>query len=106
MHRASVAALIVLFFISIPYLSFAIGFGGIITDIQPCDEGELLYVEDPFGVVIPYMWYAGELPFAFYIPPHIGQELLGEYYPTPSVCEIDGETMGEGFPILFHGESI
>ncbi len=106
MHRTSIACLVALFVISIPYLSLAVGFGGLITFTQPCDEGLLLYIDEPMVGIIPYMWYVGELPFAFYVPPHIGQFLIGDAFPTPANCTIDGETVGEGFPILYHGDSM
>ncbi|HUD04032.1 MAG TPA: hypothetical protein VMR73_00885 [Candidatus Paceibacterota bacterium] len=87
-------------------------FGGIVIAQHPCNTGFLLYVKDalpvpPFFEIIPYMWFWGELPFLFHIPPHVGQELLGAAGPTPVACFLGYAPTGEvGFPIIYHGDSL
>lgn len=113
MHKKAVASLIILMLFCLPYVTRATAgwfpFGGIVTFVEECDEGLLLTVQVPqvAGPMITewYMWFYGELPFAFYVAPHIGQWLLGEAMPTPQPCTVEGEPIGEGFPIIYHGES-
>lgn len=108
MHNKHTAVIFVLLLLAVPYLSLAVNlpFGGLVVAQEPCDEGLLLYVDQPLYGVQPFMWFYGELPFAMYIVPHVGQWLLGEAGIAPAVCTFDGVTIGEGFPILYHGSSV
>lgn len=110
MHKTSLSALLALLIITIPYFSFAFPFGGAVTAIEPCDEGMLLWVAVPVvggGVVEEtFLWLQGELPYAMFVPPHVGQFLLGDARLTPAICTDGPSVLGEGFPIFFHGESL
>lgn len=107
--RKYILILFLLTFISMPivaaHAAVPIPFGGLVTMMQPCDEGLLVYVLTPITGVIPFMWLWGELPFLMYIPPHIGQELLGYAATVPAVCTISGVPYGAGLPIIMHGSS-
>jgi hypothetical protein len=96
--------------ISLPYLALAAGlpFGGYIIFSQPCNHGLLLTVMQPLPFKGPgfFMWQYGNLPYAMYVVPHIGQWLLGEYLPVPLTCMLGNVTYGSGYPIVFHGSSI
>ena len=81
MNKKIVSLLASLVVISVPLLSNATGFGGLspyfggqVVLEEPCDTGLLLTVKEPIGVV-QLMWTYGELPYAMFIPPHIGQSL-------------------------------
>lgn len=108
MHKTHTIALVALMILALPYLSLAVNipFGGMVVFTQPCDEGLLLYVNQPLTGTEPFMWFYGELPFAMFVVPHIGQYLLGQAALAPTVCTVDGLPWGEGFPILFHGSSL
>lgn len=90
------------------YAAVSVPFGGIVTIVHPCDTGLIVYVKlmsAPY-TVIPFMWFAGDLPFLSHIPPHPGQYLLGMAEPAPIPCLIGPAPTGAGAPIVFHGSSI
>lgn len=106
-HLFAVAALML---VSIPILANAqvddglLHFGGSVVWEVPCDDGLLLTVEQFTGPQY-FMWNYGELPYLMFVPPHIGQNLIGAADYVPSECWLGDEYMGYGFPIVGHGES-
>ena len=67
---------------------------------------EFLLIKTPSTIVVPYLWAVGNLRFLSYIPPHIGQHILGMALPTPVPCIAGIIPMGVGLPIIYHGSSI
>jgi len=108
MHRKSLASLVALAAISVPLFASAAGlggpFGGQITVTQPCNNGLLLTVKEPFGVT-QLMWNYGELPFLMHVVPHPGQYILGMSGGI-AVCTLGPLVYGKGSIILFHGDSL
>jgi hypothetical protein len=97
-----------IFFMSTPsfsYAAFPMGFGGQVVSIQPCNTGLLVYIRTAYAVQ-PFMWFTGELPYSWYIPPHPGQWMLGMYSTVVVPCILGIIPMGAGFPILYHGSSL
>ena len=94
--------------LAVPFASFAqvplVPFGGKVTSITICNTGELVYVLTSKGI-IPFMWFAGELPYLNHVPPHPKQELLGKALSVPAPCIVGVVPVGVGLPIVFHGES-
>ncbi|OHA17259.1 MAG: hypothetical protein A3C79_02975 [Candidatus Taylorbacteria bacterium RIFCSPHIGHO2_02_FULL_45_28] len=88
------------------YAAAPLPFGGVVTMIQPCNTGLLVYVLTPLTGVVPFMWLTGELPFLSYIPPHPGQWLLGLTAAVPVPCVLGTVPYGAGLPILMHGSSL
>lgn len=99
--------LIVLCLVFVPNFSYAQlkPFGGMVTAMYLCDTGYLLYVNVPLQGVQPFMWFWGELPYAWWVMPHPGQYLLGMAAPATVPCVLGIYTIGAGFPIVYHGES-
>lgn len=107
MHIKYIFIISILVLISLPLFSNAqMPFGGLVTAMQPCNSGLLVYVLTPLQGIMPFMWFTGELPFMMYVPPHPGQFLLGQSLPATIPCIIGNVPVGAGFPIIFHGESI
>jgi len=108
------AILVITFFLFIPNISFAQGFGGFgfmrpfggqVMTVQPCNTGLLIYVKTPMTGVMPFMWLTGNLPYLMRIPPHPGQYVLG-MAGTVVPCVLGIVPMGAGPVILFHGSGI
>jgi len=102
--------LIVFLILFFPFISYAyVPFGGIVIGQLPCTKpvpGFLLLIKTPSTIVVPYLWAVGNLRFLSYIPPHIGQHILGMALPTPVPCIAGIIPMGVGLPIIYHGSSI
>jgi hypothetical protein len=98
----------IIFFVLSPLLANAqVPFGGIVSVEYVCNTGLLVYVlTAPSGAPAPFMWFWGELPFLFHIPPHPGQILLGMAAATPVPCILGYIPIGYGLPIIFHGSSL
>lgn len=92
--------------LTIAYAAVPVPFGGLVTMIQPCNTGLLVYVLTPLTGVIPFMWLTGELPFLMYVPPHPGQWLLGMAVAVPVPCVLGIVPYGAGLPIIMHGSSL
>lgn len=104
--KTHVACLLLLVAISIPFFANAqVPFGGLVTAVQPCNQGLLVYLKTATGPMA-YMWHWGQLPYLSYIPPHPGQYLLGVAIPITEVCMLGYIPSGVGFPIKFHGSSL
>ncbi len=85
-------------------ISPKISFGGKIVAQTVCNTGILIYVKSAVTIK-PFMWFWGNLKYSSYIPPHIGQSVLGIAGPTPVPCVFGYVPIGVGLPILFHGSS-
>jgi hypothetical protein len=84
---------------------FGGAFGGQVIFEIPCDTGLLLTVLEPGAGAQELMWNYGELPYLSFVPPHIGQWLLG-MTGLPEVCAVGPLTIGIGNAITFHGSSL
>lgn len=96
--------------ISVPLISRAfsvtgVPFGGKVTSMTVCNSGILAYVKTS-SAVLPVMWYWGHLPYLSYIPPHVGQQLLGMRASFTVPCWLGYYIVGYGFPIEYHGSSL
>jgi hypothetical protein len=102
-----ILVMVVVFIATLPVISNAqtmlIPFGGKIQSEEMCNDGLLLTL----GLPTPYqlIWHWGELPYLMYIPPHIGQYILGKASQAIEICMFGNFPVGVGFPIIFHGSS-
>ena len=109
----NIAAVVALALISLPvvlktdgvYAAGNLDFGGTVTYTEECNDGMLLTLEEPQGGTEYLMWQYGELPYATYSEPHIGQNMIGEASYVTSECYLGDDYIGYGYPIQFHGES-
>ncbi len=102
-------SLLTVFLFSIPYFSYASAispyFGGQVVVTFPCNSGLLVYLLTSSGVE-NLLWTDGELPFLSFVPPHIGQYMVGMSAMVMAPCTLGPYTIGQGYPIIYHGESL
>jgi hypothetical protein len=103
-----VGALLVLLLLLTPYSSQAQlagqAFGGSVTNIQVCNDGELVTLREPLEGTIQLMWLYGELPYLMFIPPINGQDMIGMASLVLSQCYLGYSYEGQGWQIEYHGE--
>ncbi len=99
-------------FLFFPLTSYAVGpfvpFGGHVTFLHVCNSGFLILVAPGVPPAIPswFMITPASFPWSYYIPPFLGQNVIGVAAPAPVPCLVGPIPIGVGFPILYWGSGL